>query len=132
MDKNTKTLQIVLGAAGIYYAIGALAHFFGLTIFPFFVGGLHSPYHDTLIAIAAAIFSATFFVTARDPSCNPTLIHLFIFGSLLAIIGSLWLIFNVDFAALGAADKLLQTKVETGLLLILFLSLLFLKPKKRE
>ncbi len=130
MDKKTKLLQTILAGAGAYYAIGAVAHFLGLTIFPFYVNNLYNPYHDTLVAVAAAIFSASFFVAAKNPARHGTLINLFLFGATLGIAGSLWLLYSVDFAALGAPEKQIQTIVETGLLLIFVACLCVLKPRK--
>ncbi len=130
MDKKTKLLQTILAGAGAYYAIGAVAHFFGLTIFPFYVGNLYSPYHDTVIALAAVIFSASFFVAAKNPSRNRALINLFLFGAILGIAGSLWILYSADFAALGAPEKRVQTIVEAGLLLIFVACLYVLKPRK--
>lgn len=62
-----QTLKILLVFGALYYLVGATVHFFGLTLFPFYVSGLYQPYHDTVIALAAIILALLFFSTAKDP-----------------------------------------------------------------
>jgi hypothetical protein len=78
-------LPILLTVAGIYYAIGAATHFFGLTLFPFYDSRLYSPYYDMVIALAAIIIAALLFVVAKDPVKNADTLNVFAFGSFLAV-----------------------------------------------
>lgn len=120
----------MLGA--IYYLIGAIAHFFGLTIFPFYYRGLYSPYHDTLIAISAIIFFLLLITIARDPIKNIDTLNIVITGATIAIIFTIWMIIKIDFVQLGAPAKKTQAIVEAILLIIFVLLLLILKPKTRN
>lgn len=45
-----KTLKLFLVLGVLYYLVGAVVHFFSLTLFPFYDGALYQPYHDTIIA----------------------------------------------------------------------------------
>ncbi len=50
-------LKAALFIGGLYYVIGAIVHFFGLTVFPFYDSGLYSPYHDTVLALVGIVLS---------------------------------------------------------------------------
>jgi len=123
-------LKVLLVVCGVYYLIGAFCHFFGLTLFPFYDGRLYTPYHDTVIALVAVIFSILLFTIARNPVKNIEALNAIIFGTIIAIIFSLWIILKVDFVQLGAPAKKFQTVVEMFLLIIYVVLLLILKPRK--
>ena len=127
---KTKLLQIVLILGTIYFLIGAIAHFFGLTIFPFYDGRLYTQYHDTVIALASLIFSIFLFTIARNPIKNIDMLKAVIISSIIAIIFNVYIISKIDFVSLGAPAKKFQTIVETILLVLFVVSLLILKPKK--
>lgn len=130
MDK-VKTLKVLLIIGSIYYSIGAVAHFFGLTIFPLYVAELYSQYHDTVIALSAIIFSLLLFAIARDPKKNIDTLNIFIIGGVLAVICSIWIVWRMDFTVLGAPAKKMQTIIEMVMLMIYVGLLIYLKPKNK-
>lgn len=131
--KNRLTsLKIVLGLGGAYYAIGAAAHFFGLTVFPFYDGRLYTPYHDTLIALASFIISLFTFTIARDPEKNVDMLDALIIAAGLAVFASIYILMRIDFTLLGAPDKKFQTVVETILLALYTNMLIALHPKRKR
>lgn len=125
-----KLLKITLLAGAIYFFIAGLSHFFGWSLFPFYDGALYSPYHDTLLALCDLIFVMLFLVVANNPVKNSNTLHVIIAAIALAIIFNIGIILKIDFAALGSYQKLLQTKVEAALGVVMFITLLILKPKK--
>lgn len=127
---KTKLLQIILILGTIYFLIGAIAHFFGLTIFPFYDSKLYTPYHDTVIALSAIIFAIFLFTIAKNPIKNIDILKVVVIGSIIAIIFNIYIILNIDFISLGAPAKKFQTVVETILLIIFVILLLVFKPKK--
>lgn len=123
-------LKITLGLGALYYLMGAVAHYGGLTIFPFFDAGLYMPYQDSVIALVAVILSLILLTIARDPVKNIDTLKVVIIGATLASIFSVVIIWKIDFAALGAPGKELQTVVE-GILGFVFVGLLlWLYPQK--
>lgn len=110
-----KALKIFLYLGAFYYLIGAIAHYFALTLFPWFVGGLYEPYQDTVIAFVALVLSYFLVVVANDPIKNKDMLKAVIVSAIAASIFSIIIIWKIDFAALGAPEKRLQTIVE-GLL----------------
>src|SRR3989338_2418080 len=104
MDK-IKFLKILLYLGALYYAVGSAAHFFGLTLFPWFDGRLYVPYQDTVIAFVALIFAYLLVVVASDPIKNKAVLKAIIISALAASIFSLAIIWKVDFASIGAPDR---------------------------
>lgn len=126
------TARILLILGSIYYFIGAIAHFFGLTIFPFFSGTLYVPYQDTVIALVAIILAILLWTVSRDPIKNSDVYNVILIGGILAIIFSVIILLRIDFNALNALDKKLQTIVEM-ILLMVYTSLLWMfRPKKAK
>ncbi|MBI5733595.1 MAG: hypothetical protein HY973_01455 [Candidatus Kerfeldbacteria bacterium] len=124
-----KLLQIVLALGALYYLIGAIAHWWGLTIWPFYDGRLYTPYHDSVIALAAIILTGLLLIVARDPVKNIDVLKVIIIASFTASLFSVLIIYKVDFTALGAPDKAAQTVVE-GILGFVFTSaLIWLYPR---
>jgi hypothetical protein len=123
-------LKIVLNLGALYYIIGALVHFFGITLFPFFDSNLYTPYQDSVIALTAIIFALLLIVVAKNPIKNIDILNLVIICATLASIFSIAIIWKVDFASLGAPAKKLQTIVEGVLGFIWVGLLLWLYPKK--
>ena len=128
IDKQTN-LKILLYLGSIYYIIGAFAHFFGLTIFPFYDGALYAPYHDTVIALVAIILSILIYVIAKDPEKNIDTLNVLIIGGIIAIIFSVGIVWKIDFVLLGAPAKKLQTIIEAILLAVYIILLTIFKPK---
>ena len=125
-----KILKIILYLGSAYYIIGAIAHFFGLTIFPFYINALYQPYHDTVISLTAIIMSMVLYTVAKNPEKNIDILNVIIIGGIIAIIFSIGIIFKIDFIALGAPVKKTQTIVEMILLIICVGALIYLRPKK--
>ncbi len=127
-----KLLKIILSLGALYYLVGAFVHFFGLTVFPFFDGKLYAPYHDSVIALTSFIFSLLLLVIARNPLKNTDTLKVVIIGALLASIFSIVIIWKVDFQALGAPAKKIQTIAE-GIIGFIFTGLLlWLYPQKSD
>ena len=131
MDK-TKLLKIVLWFGTAYYLVGAFAHYFDLTIFPWYDGNLYAPYQDTLIAFVALILAYFLTVIAKDPVKNIDILKAVIVGAAAASLFSIAIVWKVDFLALGAPDKFLQTIAE-GILGFFWTSMLiWLYPKGKK
>jgi hypothetical protein len=129
MNKFT-LLRIVLCFGALYYAVGGFAHYFGLTIFPWFDGRLYAPYQDTVIAFVCLVLILLLLMVARDPIKNIDALNLIIIVAFLASIFSIAIIWKVDFSALGAPGKKAQTIVE-GILGFIFVgALLCLYPRQ--
>lgn len=128
-DGHPILLQITLIACAAYIVMGAIAHFFGLTIFPFYDGGLHTPYHDIIIALAAVMLAILLFSIAEHPLRRPVVLKAILIASYIAIVFNLWILFTVDFVQLDAPGKWTQTLVETILLVILIIFLHWSEPK---
>ncbi len=128
-ERRLALLKVALRLGGLYYIVGAAAHGFGLTIFPFYDGRLYSPYHDTLIALSAIIFSLVLFTIAHDPIKNVALLNVIIVACIVAVIVTIIMVWKIDFTALGAPAKHLQAIVEAILLAIYALVLALLRPK---
>ena len=112
MPNKIRLLQITLGLGSAYYLIGCIVHFFGLTLFPFYDGRLYAPYHDSLIALCSLIFAILLAAIARDPAKNKDVLKVIIISAFLASVFSIAIIWKIDFTALGAPEKHLQTIVE--------------------
>ncbi len=125
-----KLLQIVLALGALYYLIGAIAHWWGLTIWPFYDSRLYTPYHDSVIALAAIILTGLLLIVARDPVKNMDILKVIIVASFTASLFSILIIYKVDFTALGAPDKAIQTVVEGILGFVFTGALIWLYPNK--
>ncbi|MFA6256423.1 MAG: hypothetical protein WC606_04530 [Candidatus Absconditabacterales bacterium] len=125
---KTKILKIILYLGAVYYIIGAIAHFFGLTIFPFYDGALYTPYHDTVISLVAIVLSMVLYTVARNPEKNIDIINVMIIGGIIAIIFSIGVVWKIDFVSLGAPAKKGQTIVEAILLTMYVILLIIFKP----
>ncbi len=123
-------LTLYLGAA--YYIVGAVVHYFGLTLFPWFDGRLYAPYQDSVIALVALILAFFLIVVAHDPIKNIDMLKAIMIAATVASIFSIVIIWKVDFAALGAPDKKLQTIVEGILGFVWVGALLWLYPRKEN
>lgn len=124
-------LKIILCLGAVYYAIGGFAHFYGLTIFPWFDGRLYAPYQDTLIAFICLFLVLLFLMVARDPVKNIDALNLIILFAFLAVVFSTYIFWKIDFIALGAPLKKGQTAVEMVMLFCFAVLLLYLRPKKK-
>lgn len=58
-----KLLKATLYMGAVYYLIGSVVHYFGLTLFPWFDG---TPYHDTIISLVAVVLALFLVVIAKD------------------------------------------------------------------
>lgn len=126
-----KITKISLYCASISYLIGAVAHFFGLTLFPWYTSSLYSPYHDSLIPLIAITVAILIFGIANNLEKNPELINIVITAGIVAIIYSVLVLLRFDYAAIGVPEKSLQTVVETFGLIIFVIVLIILKPAKK-
>ena len=129
MINKLKLLKATLYLGAAYYLVGACAHYFGLTIFPWFDGRLYTPYHDSVIALVAVILALLLATVVRDPIKNIDVLKTIIFCLIIGSIFSIVIIWKVDFAALGASDKNIQTIVEGILGFIYSGALLWLYPR---
>jgi len=127
--KYDKTIKIILILGSIYYFIGAIVHFFGLSIYPWYDGRLFSSYHDTVISLSAMVLGLILFALSKNIEKYRQLINLVIISGIIAIIFSLYIIFFVN---LIGTIKQEQTIVEMVLLIIYvgFLTYLNYKNKK--
>lgn len=130
MNENVtlKFLKILLFIGAGYYLIGGTAHFFGLTIFPFYVSVLYSPYHDTVIALSSFTLAMILFIVAKNPVKNIDVLNGLIIAGLLAILFSFYILFKIDFSQ-AEIEKKYQTIIELILLVIYIIALVILKPK---
>src|SRR5262245_42677280 len=104
MDKLS-LLKLTLRLGAVYYIIGAIVHYFDLTLFPWYDARLSAPYHDSVIALCSLIFTFLLLIIARDPIKNIDTLRGVIIAALVASVFSVWVIWHVDFTALGAPDK---------------------------
>ena len=131
MDR-LKLLKIALFLGASYYLIGAYAHFFAVTLFPFYDSRIYVPYQDSVIALVAFIFAMFLVTIARDPVKTKDMLNTALACLFLASIFSIAIIWKVDFAALGAPAKKTQSIVE-GMIGFLYLAaLLWLYPRGRN
>ena len=123
-----RAISALLYLGVVFYVLGAAIHFFGLSVYPWFVAELHSSYHDTLIAISSLAMAIFFFQGARYPDNKPLLNAIItatlVCGPLIILMG----IF-VDFDALGAAMKSSQAVLEGIAAVVLGAVLLLLSRK---
>ena len=130
--EKLKLLKLVLRLGAVYYLVGAVVHYFGLTLFPWFDGKLYAPYQDTVIAFVALVLAYFLVVVARDPVKNIDMLKAVIVSAAAASLFSIVVIWKVNFAALGAAGKIPQTVTE-GILGFLWVgALLWLYPGERK
>lgn len=125
-----KLLKTALVLGALYYLIGAFVHFFGLTLFPFYDANLYSPYHDSLIALSSLTATLFLLAIARDPVKNKDTLVIAIIVTALASIFSFAIIWKVDFLALGAPAKKIQTLTESGIGFCFVALLIWLFPRK--
>lgn len=126
---NRKSATVILLYCGVvFYILGALIHFFGLSVYPWFVSELHSAYHDTLIAITSLVMAIFFFQAARNPDDKPLINAIivagFVGGILIVAMGMF-----VDFNAYHAPAKGPEAILEGCIAICLGASLLYLKKR---
>jgi len=129
MINKSKFLKFVLRLGVIYYIIGAIVHYFGITLFPFYDKALYMPYHDSVIALSAIIFAMILYTVAKDPVKNIDMLKVVIIGAIIASFVSIVIVWKVDFTALGAPAKKTQTIVEGVMNFIWVGALLWSYPK---
>ncbi len=91
-----KLLQAVLIINAFYFFIAAIAHFFGLTIFPIYDASLYTPYHDALLALCDLIFVMIFLTVARNPIGNKDMVNTIIIAFALVIIFNIGIIWKIE------------------------------------
>ncbi len=131
MQVKHSALKIVLVIGALFYLFGAVVHFFGLSIFPFYDNNLYSPYHDTLLALASFFIALFILTVARDPLKNKDTLIIIIVGIFIASLASILIPLKINFAELGAPAKETQTIVEGVLGLLYAGLLLWLYPRKK-
>jgi hypothetical protein len=127
--KRLRFLQAILFAGSAYYVVGFFAHWFGLTISPWFDGALYSPYHDSIIAMASLAFAGFFFVSAINPVRNYDSVRVIIFAAFINGLLTFYMAFTVDFSIYGSAYKQDQAFAEAVLLIVLSILLAVFIPK---
>jgi hypothetical protein len=127
-----KLLKITLSLGAVYYIIGGFVHFFGLTLFPFYDSRLYTPYHDSVLGLVGLILALFLLAIARDPIKNKDTLKVVIIGLALASIFSIAIIWKVDFLALGAPGKRVQSIVEGVLAFVYLILLLWLYPRGKN
>ncbi len=130
MINKPKLLKIILNLGALYYLVGSYVHFFGITLFPWYDGRLYTPYHDSVISLVAVVLALLLITIAKDPVKNIDVLRTAIFCAFIASIFSVLIIWKVDFAALGAPAKKLQTITEGILGFIYSVILIWLYPRK--
>jgi hypothetical protein len=118
--KYDKIIKITLILGSVYYFIGAIVHFFGLSIYPWYDSSLFSVYHDTVISLSAIIFGLLLLVISQNVEKYRQLINWIIAFGIIAIIFSLYIVFCIN---LTGSVKKEQTIVEMVLLIIYTVSL---------
>lgn len=124
-SKKIKLLQVVLIINAIYFFTAAIAHLFGLTIFPMYDATLYVPYHDTLLALCDLIFVMIFLTVARNPTKNKDMLNTIVIAFALVIIFNIAIIWKVDVTPL----KIIETIIETICAAITLVLLTILKSK---
>lgn len=124
-------LRIALLGGAVFYFIGGIAHFFGLTLFPWYAGSLYSPYHDTVIALTAFVLGLIILTVSKDPIKNIDILNILMVGCFLAILFSVYIIFKIDFAGPTELKKT-ETIVELVLLILYLTVLIALKPDTKK
>ena len=106
-----KALKFILFLGAIYYAIGGVAHYFGLTIFPFFVSELYVPYQDSIVALVCLILVLLLLTVANDPVKNIDVLKVVIISAFIVSLFSFAILAKVDLETMGAGAKKTQTIV---------------------
>lgn len=122
-------LKLLLKCGAVFYVIGGIVHFFGLTLFPWYTAALYTPYHDTVIALTAFTLSIILFTISKNPVKNIDVLNAVIISGFLAVLFSIYIIFTIDFMG-PAILKKTETIVEAILLLLYLISLILCKPRK--
>lgn len=130
--KKLTMLKAILRLGALYYLVGALAHYFGLTLFPWFDARLYVPYQDTVLALVALVFAYFLLVIAHDPIKNIDMLRAVIVSAAVASVFSIAIVWKVDFSALGASGKITQTIFEGVLGLAWAGALLALYPREKN
>lgn len=125
-------VRLILACCALYYFVAAFAHFFGLTLFPFYDETLYSPYHDILLGLCDLVFVMIFSVVAFDPVNNIDTFHVILIAFVLVILVNIGLIWKFDFALYHSVHKQFQTIVETLLAFITLVSLWILRPATKK
>lgn len=122
-------LKIILYCVSMFYLIGAIAHYFGLTIFPWFDGNLYSPYHDSIIAMASLALFVIIFIIAQNPKKYNKLIYGISLVALFIGLLTVYMTYSINWSQYSAVYKQEQSLIE-GILLILLSGLLFILNKR--
>lgn len=130
LDMRKTILKYLLYVLSIFYLIGGIAHYFGLTIFPWYDKALYSPYHDSIIAMATIAMMIIIYIIATDIQKYKKLINGI---SLIALINgflTIYMAYKVNFEIYNQNNKKLQAIIEGILLILASISLYFLNRKK--
>ena len=112
-------LKYTFYCMSFFYFIGAISHYFWLTIFPWYDSALYSPYHDTIITMAAISFMIFFFIIAKNTDIYRQLMYGVSISALLTGFMTLYMAYAVDFSQYKSDIKVLQATVEWFLLLLI-------------
>lgn len=127
--KHDKTIKTILILGSVYYFIGAIVHFFGFSLYPWYDGRLFSSYHDTVISLSAIVLGLLLFAISRNIEKYRKLINWIIASGIVGVIFSLYIIFFVN---LTGTMKKEQTIVEMILLIIYITCLCYFNYKNRN
>ena len=130
LPKKERIISTLLYLGVIFYLVGAAVHLFGITLFPWFVSALFSPYHDTLIAIASLGMAILFLQGARHPN-NQQLVDTIMYIALICspLIIVMGLLVNFHPYGSGAEIKSLEAVIEGVMGILLSFVLWRLKRK---
>jgi len=121
-------LKFLLKCGALFYFIGGIVHFFGLTLFPWYTAALYIPYHDTVIALTAFSLAIILFTVSKNPIKNIDVLNAVIVSGFLAVLFSIYIIFKIDFTG-PAILKKAETIFEAVLLTLYLIALILCKPK---
>lgn len=122
-------LKLLLKCGALFYFIGGIVHFFGLTLFPWYTAALYTPYHDTVIALTAFSLTIILFTVSKNPVKNIDVLNAIIVSGFLAVLFSIYILLKIDFVG-PAILKRTETIVEAILLTLYLVALILCKPKK--
>lgn len=126
MEVKHKVTSALLYVGVLFYLIGAVVHVLGLTLFPWFVSVLYSPYHDTLLAVSSLAMAILFWQGARHPQ-NKDLVNTIMYIALICspLIIAMGLLVNFQAYGSTAGIKSIEAVIEGLMGMVLGILLLF-------
>lgn len=133
LPKKERIISTLLYLGVIFYLVGAAVHLFGITLFPWFVSALFSPYHDTLIAIASLGMAILFLQGARHPN-NQQLVDTIMYIALICspLIIAMGLLVDFHAYGSGAEFKSFEAVIEGMMGIALGVALRILRKSRND